>query len=331
MNHLTSADSSLRPHAWTNVVGPLTFWLASLCVAAGAMAGDLNAGAGGPSVVKVTRDSRVPPTTSLITGSLRYLIPDGSSVYIAWGTETERWFYTEVEPGKTYVIEAMDPYSDFGSSSFNGMGIYELDGTTTPPAETQVACGISSGEGDGLGVEEIAPAILNYAPRCFVRTFFPTASTTLNKRSIYIKLDHFGANNAGQIRIREATIYGRWTTNGYDFHIELQNTTADSMCINVVLYPDKGLTYSGGAFSNLPVHSTTMNVPAYGANKIVIPNGTTVGASADKRGTLRLQSCPSSNFNTDGLHVNTVAYSPTLGQFLLYTPSKARNGVSGSF
>lgn len=331
MNHLSSPHSSLDPHAHANLVGTLAFGLASLCVAGGAIAADPNAGAGGPSVIKVARESQMPATTNIITGSLRYLIPDGSNVYVAWGTETERWYYTEVEPGKTYVIEAMDPYSNFGSGSFAGMGIYELDGTTTPPAETQVACGISNAEGNGSGVEEIAPAILNYGPRCIVRTFFPTGSTTLNKRNIYIKLNHFGVNNAGRIRIREATIYGRWTTNGYDFHVELQNTTADSMCTNVLLFRDQGVTYSGGAFGNLPIHATTINVPAYGANKVVIPNGTTVGASADKRGTLRLQSCPSSNFNTDGLHVSTVAYSPALGQFLLYTPSKVRNGVSGSF
>jgi hypothetical protein len=197
MSHLKSSHYSLHAHACAGLVSKLTFGLASLCLAGGAMAGDLNAGAGGSSVIKISRDSQVPAMNGVISGSLRYLVPDGSNLYISWGTETERWYYTEVEPGKTYVVEAMDPYADFGASSFAGMGIYELDGTTTPPAETQVACGISNGEGNGSGVEEIAPAILNYAPRCIVRTFFPTAITTLNKRNIYIKLDHFGANNAG--------------------------------------------------------------------------------------------------------------------------------------
>ena len=327
-----SKHPRLHAHACAHLVGKLAVGLASLCVAGVTVAADLNAGASGPSVVKATRGSHVGTNNNVTPGEARYLIPDGSNLYVGWTTETAKWYYTEVEPGKTYVIEAMDPYADKGLGSFDGIGIYESDGTTSPPAETQVDCGISNSDGDESGVEEIAPAILNYGPRCIVRTYFPTGSTTLNKRKIFIKVDHFGTNNAGQIRVRESTVYGRWTTNGYDFHVELQNTTADPMCIYVLLFPDQGLTYSAGAFGNLPIFVTQLTVPAYGANKVVIPNGTTVGASADKRGTMRLQACPfNGNFNTDGLHVNTLGYSTTLGQFLLYTPSKNRNGTSGSF
>jgi hypothetical protein len=253
-------------------------------------------------------------------------------VYIGWGTETQRWYYTEVEPGKTYVIEGIDPYADKGSGSFDSMGIYDADGTTTPPAETQVNCGISDSSGNGTGAEEIAPAILNYGPRCIVRTYYPDGATTLNKRKIFIYVDHFGTNNAAQIRVRESSIYGRWTTNGYDFHVELQNTTADSICIYVLLFPNAGLTFSAGAFGNLPIHVSSLTVPAYGANKVVIPNGTAVGASSDLRGTMRLQSCPTSpSFNTDGLNVSTYAYNPVTDKYLYFFTSKARNGTSGSF
>jgi hypothetical protein len=307
-------------------------FVAACLASSAALAADLNSGAGGSSVVTATREAGVGPSNNTSAGSARYLIPDGSNLFIGWGTETEKWYYTEIEPGKTYVMEAMDPYADKVAGSMAGMGIYESDGTTTPPSETQVNCGYSISVGDGGGVEEIAPGILNYGPRCIVRTYFPTSATTLNKRSIFIKVSHFGSNNAAQIRVRESTIYGRWTTNGYDFHVEAQNTTADAMCIYVLLFPNAGLTYSAGSFGNVPIYVGTLNVPAWGADKIVVPAGTTVGASNDLRGTMRLQSCPSSpSFNTDGLHVSTYAYNPVTDKFLYFFPSKARNGTSGSF
>ncbi len=217
------------------IAGKLSLACASFCLASAAvLAADMNAGSGGASVVTTSRDTKIGPTNNDTVSTARYLIPDGSNVFIGWGTESAKWYYTEVEPGKTYVVEAMDPYADKVLGSFTGMGIYESDGTTTPPAEMQVNCGISGSVGDGGGVEEIAPGILNYGPRCVIRTYYPDGATTLNKRSIFIRVGHFGTNNAGQIRVRESTIYGRWTTNGYDFHVELQNTTADSMCIYVL-------------------------------------------------------------------------------------------------
>ena len=111
------------------------------------------------------------------------------------------------------------------------------------------------------------------------------------------------------IRVRETTIYGRWTTNGYDFHVELQNTSATDMCAWVEAYPNSGTVYNGAA-----PHLNIVNVPAYGANKIVIPNGTLVGT--DNRGTLRINTCKlsrSPTFTTGALHVSTYAFnlSPT--------------------
>ena len=55
-----------------------------------------------------------------------------------------------------------------------------------------------------------------------------------------------GGASQFKIRARESTIYGRWLTAGYDYHIEIENTTGDPMCVEVVRYPASGLTYTAG-------------------------------------------------------------------------------------
>ena len=91
-----------------------------------------------------------------------------------------------------------------------------------------------------------APAleVASDGKRCIVRTFPPTPGNTQNKRGVYVAVAAV-TGSSFQIRVRESTIYGRWTTNGYDFHVELQNTTADSMCAEIIFLPNTGDSYAG--------------------------------------------------------------------------------------
>ena len=86
----------------------------------------------------------------------------------------------------------------------------------------------------------------------------------LNKRPVYVKVTRMDPASGGgaqfKIRAREATIYGRWLTAGYDYHVELENTTADAMCVEVVRYPASGLSYAPG-----PGWSGAIDVHADGA------------------------------------------------------------------
>ena len=113
-----------------------------------AVSGFHRCGCGGPDQgtggAGFVRDSR-PVATSAATdnatpGTFRALIADGSSLHQAWAGDSVKWYAVLIEPGKTYVVDAFDPYTDYISGSVSGLGIYASDGTTTPPAETQVNC-----------------------------------------------------------------------------------------------------------------------------------------------------------------------------------------------
>jgi len=287
------------------------------------------AGAGGPdagtgaskSTVSVARSPSTDITPANTTpGTYRALVADGSSLFQTWSGDATKWYAVLIEPGKTYVIDALDPNTDSINGSVSGLGVYEFDGTTTPPAETQVDCGASGH----------APGLTNFAIRCIVRAFTSNVGNLQNQRLIYIRVDRW-INTSFQIRVREATIYGRWTTNGYDFHVELQNTTAESICAQVIFYPNSGQTYDGTQWTGAALTTFfTLTVPPFGAAKNVLPAGTTVGT--DNRGTIRIGACPGPvNLNTAGLNVSTYAYNPVTDKFLYFFTNQPNQGNGNSF
>ena len=287
-------------------------------------------------MTQITSSTRVPPVKSAaarttigpqdnnVVGSAHMLVPDGSSVNGNFaGADDVKWYATEVEPGKSYVIEALDLYGDRNAGSVGRIELHASDGVGPPP-ESSTICGVRD-TAPGLG----ASGILN-GDRCIFRTFYPAPGNTQDKRDIFIGvfLDTFSFYYSFHIRVRETTIYGRWTTNGYDFHVELQNTSATDMCAWVEAYPNSGTVYNGAA-----PHLNIVNIPAYGANKIVIPNGTLVGT--DNRGTLRINTCPNflseaPTFTTGALHVSTYAFNPVTKQYLYFFPWTANNGNNGN-
>src|SRR4030095_2501114 len=257
------------------VTSRLALAAVSLCLASTvAIAAGPNEGTGGKSYVSragggTTR--RAPTTNNTPPGTFLARVPDGSTLYQDWAGDITKWYAFLIEPGKTYVVEAFDPYTDYDNGSINGLGIYDSDGTTSPPQETQVDCG-QSGQ---------APGLDNFGARCVVRAYIPT-STTLQTRRVFVRVDQW-VNTSFQIRVRESTVYGRWTTNGYDFHVEVQKTTSQAQCVPLVYYPNSGLTYTSGAWSGTLAWQE-LSIPPFGASKFVRTNGTLVGS--DNKGTL---------------------------------------------
>jgi hypothetical protein len=256
---------------------------------------------------------------NLTVGTARVIVPDGSSLLQAVGGVGEtHWFVFGTEPGKSYAVEAVDPYGDLAANTIGTLNVYAADGTTTPPVETNVDC----------TANQRAPAleVSSDGKRCLVRTFPPSPGNTQNKRALYVAVGGV-TGSSFQVRVRESTIYGRWTTNGYDFHVELQNTTADAMCAEIILLPNSGNTFTppwSGA-----VTTQTLTVPAFGANKAVFANGTLVGA--DKRGTLRIGACGTPvNLMPSGLNVSTYAFSPGINQYLYFFTNTANNGATSN-
>ena len=310
----------------SGVAGKLSLGLATVVFACStALAGASNEGQGPGAPVSGSNFASVPRTPSARIGpnnvtpdGARALVPDGSSLFQTWSGDTEKWYELIIEPGKTYVIEALDPNGDYPNGSVDGLGVFALDGISAPLETTQL-CGTS-----GFGANSAAPGLSNFGYRCIVRTNFPAFANTQDKRKLYIKVVGLGAFPSFQIRARESTIYGRWTTNGYDFHAELQNTTGQPVCAEVNLYPNSGTIYNGTS-----PHSSQLTIPAYGANKVVIPNGTQV--AGDNRGALRIHACFGNvNLNTGALLVSTYAYNPVTDKLLYFFPTTANNGANSN-
>jgi hypothetical protein len=248
----------------------------------------------------------------------RVMIANGTSLMQGAGGPDSRWFAVAIEPGKTYVIEALNPYDDLPSNTL-AMGVFAADGASAPP-EVELDCNQASR----------APSlqVATDGARCVVRALPPSIGGAQAKRAIYVRVDRGNAQQGFQIRARESTIYARWTTNGYDFHIEVQNTTQDAMCVQANLYPDTGITY-GGTWSGAPT-PYTLNVPPFGAVKTLIASGTAVGGTL--KGTMRLSACPSANTNfvPDALHVSAYAYNTATGQYLYFFAKDANGGAAGN-
>ncbi len=138
-----------------------------------------------------------------------------------------------------------------------------------------------------------------------------------------------GGGSHFKIRAREGTIYGRWLTNGYDYHVEVENTTADAMCVEVARYPAAGLTYTAGPGWAGSIASFQLNVPPFGAVKQVIPKGGAVGA--DTEGTLRITACAApTNLMASGLHVSTYGFDPVTNRYIYFFTGTANDGKTRS-
>ncbi len=308
----------------TGITAKATFLCASLCVASTAAVADPNAG--GTNFNSVTRPAveRVGPLDNTAAANARIIVPDGTSLFQPIGVSETRWFAFEAEPGKTYVVDILDPYSDLGANVIGAVAVTDGGVAGNPPPEANSNCLTATAANRAPGLEVSADGW-----RCIIRTFTPSNGATQNKRGIYVSIGK-GGGISFQIRVREATMYGRWSTNGYDFHIELQNTTADSMCAEIVLNPQTGYLYNGTVWSIPgPVFSTQLTVPAMGAIKTVVPNGTLSGGAL--RGALRITDCGSGELVPNGLHVSSYGFNSTINGYLYYFPVRANEGGQNSW
>ncbi len=235
-----------------------------------------------------------------------------------------RWFATTVEPGKTYVIETADVDGDLTANAIGTLGIYDVDGTSGPP-EASVDCTAANGP------RPPAVDVASDGIRCVLRTALPTAGMQQNKRPVYVKVTRMSASEASQfkIRAREATIYGRWLTAGYDYHVEVENTTGDAMCVEVARYPASGLTYTVGPGWSGAIDAITMTVPPFGAVKTVALKGSSVGT--DTEGTFRIGACGSPvNLIPGALQVSSFAFDTVANRFVYFFTTTANEGKTRS-
>ncbi len=264
----------------------------------------------------------------VISPTARLLVADGTSLKQSFGPYPDtKWFAIGVEPGKTYVVEAADVDGDVTANAIGTLDALAPDGVSAPP-EASVDCT------GGNGPRPPAVDVASDGIRCVIRTELPTAGMQQNKRPVYVKVTRMdpalGGGTQFKIRAREATIYGRWLTAGYDYHVEIQNTTGDAMCVEVARYPASGLTYAPGPGWSGSIASFTLTVPAFGAVKPApMPNGSLVGT--DSEGTLRINACASpTNLITGALHVSTYAFDAVGNRYVYFFTSTANEGKTRS-
>ncbi len=257
----------------------------------------------------------------------RLLVPDGTSIKQTFGAYPDtKWFALGVEPGKTYAIEVADVDGDLTANAIGTLNLYDVDGVSPPP-EASVDCTAANGRrppavdvaGDGI--------------RCILRTAPAAFAVFLNKRPVYVKATRkdpaTGGGSQFKIRAREATIYGRWLTNNFDYHIEVENTTGDAMCVELASYPATGLSYDPYTGWDNLIGVATLTVPAFGAVKTVTPMGSNV--NGDTEGTFRIGACGSPvNLIPGALHVSTYAFNSTLNKYVYFFTTTANDGKTRS-
>jgi alpha-tubulin suppressor-like RCC1 family protein len=263
----------------------------------------------------------------VVSPNARLLVPDGTSLEQSFGAYPDtKWFAIGVEPGKTYVVEAADVDGDLTANAIGTLGVFAPDGVSAPP-EASVDCTAANGR------RPPAVDVNSEGIRCVLRTALPAAGMQEVKRPVYLKVTRMdpalGGGTQFRIRAREATVYGRWNTAGNDYHVEVENTTGDPMCVEVARYPKSGLTYTAGPGWSGAIASFTLTVPAFGAVKQVIPSGSLVGA--DGEGALRIGACGApTNLLAAGLHVSTYAFDPVGNRYIYFFTSTANEGRTRS-
>jgi hypothetical protein len=236
------------------------------------------------------------------------LIPDGTSVTDSQGATAGKFYVANVEQGKSYVLETHDPYGDLDNNCISTT-VYDSDGTTTPPADAEL----------DTTAAHIAPSMEvsddgeRIAIRPDIGAGFPVT------RTFYFKVTQCNTADAFKIRLREATIYSRWTVNSYNYFVALQNTTATEVQVQLIYYGDAGGT-TAVAFNSGVV------VPAFGAIQIT----RAADSLAPNHGALRIQWWGVGEGLVPGqLNVQTYAFNVAAGNYLDFVAEKVNDGRTG--
>jgi hypothetical protein len=242
--------------------------------------------------------SIVGPLDNTVVGNARVLIPDGTSYFDATASG---WFIARLEAGKSYVVEAEASDNDGGVNAVD-LNLFESDGTTAWDVANFQTCGL----------DQRAPALQATGnvdgARCAVG---PALSNATSTRPMAFQVT---GQTPYHVRIRETTVYSRWTVNGYNMFIPLHNSGAFAVDGFVLYYPENGAANVGAgdyvSFDNfhLGARSSTQFSHASGS---LTPN----------RGTMRvlLLFDPPLVGGTH-VHVQAYAFNPAVGNYLFFVP-----------
>ncbi len=241
------------------------------------------------------------PLDNTTVGNARILVPDGTSYYDA---TSNGWFIARLEAGKSYVVESENSDND-GGNNITFLSLFESDGTTPWANANFETCGPE--------MDSMAPSLEaaggGDGARCSVGPQINVAAPSTRVIAIQV-----GGTPPYHVRVRETTVYSRWTTNGYNMYVALHNSNASQINGVALYYPENGATdnapNSFNGFNNfqLGARSSTQFVRASGST------GPTL------RGQMRILLFFSGLPGGTHVHVQTYAYNTAAGQYLMFTP-----------
>jgi len=221
-----------------------------------------------------------------------------------FGIDTIEWFGATLESGKSYILESFAPNRRISDGGFGLPGLYNSDGVT-PATGLDLNCAMN-------GYSPAYPFSIGL--RCSLR---PADSLGLKE----LRISLFGQLTQFRIRLRETTIYSRWSTNGYNMYVALQNTSGQPAEVAVMLLDD-----AGGPFP-VPVQTSNVSLPAYGSTQLVFP----AGSLTPNRGTLRVLAGPPTFALMPGqVNVQAYAFNPAAGTYLFFNTERMNDGATSN-
>lgn len=239
------------------------------------------------------------------------LVPDGSSVTQTVAADDTRWYAVRVEAGKGYLVEAMHSGRSRQVNDIY-MDLWENDGTT--PWSDFSSCDAATNSAPPSMQASSAGESLEDGKRCAVAVY--TASTA---KLLLIRMTGTYAAPL-MVRVRENTIYGRYTVNGYNMYVAIHNPSSTPVSGFVLYFPENA-TNTATSFGST---YDTFDVGGYGSVQFSRPADSL--AAPANRGQVRIYTWRGSD-----VHVQLYAFNSGANNYLFFTPQRTNNGNGNSW
>lgn len=258
----------------------------------------------GPGIRPQSNNSAASPTV---------LLPDGTAVSDNNSDGVNQWFVAVTEGGKSYVLEVFHPYNDFLGNAIL-VDVFDSDGTTTWSSGVS-DCNSAAGDTAAPSMQGSSdtPVGASYdGARCLLRPF--TNNTPQTKR-VFIKVT---ATFAGTfvVRMRENTVYARYTVNGYNMYVPVHNVSAAAVSGFVTFWGSDTL---GTAVTD----ESSFNLQGYQSTQITRNAGTISPVTGTVRVIL--------NGPATDVSVQAYAFNTFTNTFLQFVPERFNNVQGKSF
>jgi len=248
--------------------------------------------------------------TNVTPDAAMQMIPDGSSIVQTTGALDTRWYAARVEAGKSYVVEAMHSGRPRTGDDIS-MDLWENDGITS--WQEFSSCDAVTNSAPPSMQASGAGETLDDGKRCAVAVYTDSVAKLL-----LVKVTNTFASPL-MVRIRETTVYGRYTVNSYNMFVAIHNPSSTQVTGFVLYYPENT---TNTASSYVAYESFVLG--GYGSTQFARPQN--AFAAPGNRGQVRIYT-----YQGTDVHVQLYAFNPSANNYLFFTPQRANNGNGNSW